>query len=120
MAAEGILVKPVGEQILKLRLHVTEGAHYVPDIPRRRHIDLIADDARRSAVIRHRNDCRNVHRVLSESSCQYAEAGAAADQGDFNLLHKVCSQPAHPCAPTSAYWQEDSDSTLWTFRQSFR
>lgn len=58
------------------RLNIRHCCQHVADVPRRRHLQLTAQNAGASAVIRHGDDRCNIKRLLLEPPQHYGESGS--------------------------------------------
>ena len=77
------LREAVLEQLGHERLGVGEGDDAVADVADGRHAELLAELARRAAVVGDRDDRREVARVLLEPAQEHRQAGPAADGHDL-------------------------------------
>ncbi len=74
--------KSVLQQAVHRRLGVGQGSDAVADVAHRRHAHLVAQLARRSAIVGHGDDRGDVAGLLLEAAQQDRQPGAAADGHD--------------------------------------
>ena len=74
--------KSVLEQAVHRRLGISQGGDAVAYVAHRRHAHLVAQLARRSAVVSHGDDGGDVARLLLESAQQDRQPSTAADGDD--------------------------------------
>ena len=70
------------EQLIHQRLHIGQRFQAVSDIPRRQHTQLLTQHAGAAAVVRYRNDSRQIIGMALQAPQHGAQPCAAADGHD--------------------------------------
>jgi hypothetical protein len=83
VAGESVL-----EQLAHQRLRIRQGHDAVADVAHRRNAQLLAQPARRSAVVGDRDHGRDIAGVLLDPAQQRGQAGSAADDDDLRAARQ--------------------------------
>src|SRR5688572_23823295 len=122
---EAAFLETVVEELADDGVRFRDGDEALAHVAGRQHAELVAQDARRAAVVGHRDDGRKLHRIFLQAGQQGELSRAAADRDDaFHAYSTVTdfarlrglstSRPLATAVSYASIWSGMTDRIGWT------